>query len=47
MVYDAGANSLRQYAITLSVIAGVIPLYMVDNDIYRYLPSVIISTVIR
>lgn len=24
---------------------GVIPLYMVDNDIYRYLPSVIISTV--
>ncbi|MCL2301505.1 MAG: hypothetical protein FWC27_15280 [Firmicutes bacterium] len=46
VVYDAQANSL-QHVCRNGVCAsgGVIPLYMVDNDIYRYLPSVIISTV--
>lgn len=46
VVYDAGANSLRHICNNAECASqGVIPLYMVDNDIYRYLPSVIISTV--
>jgi len=46
VVYDADANSLKHICSNLECASkGVIPLYMVDNDIYRYLPSVIISTV--
>lgn len=46
VVYDADANSLRHICSNAKCASqGVIPLYMVDNDIYRYLPSVIISTV--
>lgn len=46
MVYDADANSLRHICNNVDCASqGVIPLFMVDNDIYRYLPSVIISTV--
>ena len=46
VVYDADANSLKHICNNLECASqGVIPLYMVDNDIYRYLPSVIISTV--
>lgn len=46
VVYDIQANSLRHNCGNSECISqGVIPLYMVDNDIYRYLPSVIISTV--
>lgn len=45
-IYDAEANSLRHICGNSECVSqGVIPLYMVDNDIYRYLPSVIISTV--
>lgn len=40
------ANSLKHICSNSECASqGVIPLYMVDNDIYRYLPSVIISTV--
>jgi hypothetical protein len=46
VVYDAEANSLRHICSNSECTSnGIIPLYMVDNDIYRYLPSVIISTV--
>jgi len=46
VVYDANANSLRHICSRSECASkGIIPLYMVDNDIYRYLPSVIISTV--
>lgn len=46
VVYDADANSLKHICGNPDCTSGgVIPLYMVDNDIYRYLPSVIISTV--
>jgi hypothetical protein len=46
VVYDAGANSLKHICSNSECAShGFIPLYMVDNDIYRYLPSVIISTV--
>lgn len=46
VIYDAQANSLRHICGNTECVShGVIPLYMVDNDIYRYLPSVIISTV--
>jgi hypothetical protein len=46
VIYDAEANSLRHICSNSKCVSqGVIPLYMVDNDIYRYLPSVIISTV--
>jgi hypothetical protein len=46
VVYDTEANSLRHYCGSADCSSkGIIPLYMVDNDIYRYLPSVIISTV--
>lgn len=44
--YDAEANSLRHICSNSECVSrGVIPLHMVDNDLYRYLPSVIISTV--
>lgn len=46
VIYDADANSLRHVCSNADCTSrGTIPLYMVDNDIYRYLPSVIISTV--
>ena len=46
VVYDADANSLKHICSNSDCASqGIIPLYMVDNDIYRYLPSVIISTV--
>lgn len=46
VVYNAEANSLRHNCNNSECVSqGHIPLYMVDNDIYRYLPSVIISTV--
>lgn len=46
VIYDAESNSLRHICGNPECASqGVIPLYMVDNDIYRYLPSVIISTV--
>lgn len=46
VVYDADANTLKHICDHPECASGgVIPLYMVDNDIYRYLPSVIISTV--
>jgi len=46
VIYDSEANSLRHICGNSACVSqGVIPLYMVDNDIYRYLPSVIISTV--
>ena len=46
VVYDPGANSLRHICTNAGCASnGVIHLFMVDNDIYRYLPSVIISTV--
>jgi len=46
VVYDTDANSLKHICSNSDCASqGVIPLYMVDNDIYRYLPSVIISTV--
>jgi len=46
VVYDAEANSLKHICNNSKCASdGTIPLYMVDNDIYRYLPSVIISTV--
>lgn len=44
--YDADANSLRHICCSPGCTSqGIIPLFMVDNDIYRYLPSVVISTV--
>lgn len=46
VVYDVDANCIRHICSSSECASrGVIPLYMVDNDIYRYLPSVIISTV--
>lgn len=46
VVYDSQANSLRHTCDNSTCLSqGIIPLYLVDNDIYRYLPSVIISTV--
>ncbi|MFT9055623.1 MAG: helicase-related protein [Ethanoligenens sp.] len=46
VVYEADANSLKHTCSNSECASkGIIPLYMVDNDIYRYLPSVIISTV--
>lgn len=44
--YDSEANLLQHVCINEECSSnGTIPFYMVDNDIYRYLPSVIISTV--
>lgn len=46
VVYDADINSLRHICSNTECASqGVIQLFMVDNDIYRYLPSVVISTV--
>ncbi len=46
VIYDVEANSLKHICGNPECVSrGVIPLYIVDNDIYRYLPSVIISTV--
>ena len=46
VIYDADANSLKHICSNSECDSyGLIPLYMVDNDLYRYLPSVIISTV--
>ncbi|MDD4590636.1 MAG: helicase-related protein [Parabacteroides sp.] len=44
--YDESTHTLKHICVSEGCTSsGVIPLYMVDNDIYRYLPSVIISTV--
>ena len=46
VIFDAVANSLRHICGNTECDSkGIIPLFMVDNDIYRYLPSVVISTV--
>lgn len=46
VVYDSESNSLRHICRNQGCPSmGPLPLYMVDDDIYRYLPSVIISTV--
>lgn len=44
--YDAEKNSLVHICDNQECQSkGIIPLYMVDDDVYRFLPSVIISTV--
>ena len=44
--FDESKNSLIHTCTTSGCgSSGIIPLYMVDDDVYRYLPSVIISTV--
>ena len=46
VVYDEKANSLRHVCSNEGCSSsGYLPLYMVDDDIYRFIPSVIISTV--
>lgn len=46
VVYDKDKNSLTHICKTPGCQSqGIIPLYMVDEDVYRFLPSVIISTV--
>ena len=46
VVFDEEANSLRHICLTPGCSSnGVLPLFMVDDDIYRYIPSIIISTV--
>ena len=46
VVYDEKANSLRHVCINEGCSSGGnLPLFMVDDDIYRFIPSVIISTV--
>lgn len=46
VVYDKGSNSLRHVCSEPDCFSnGKIPLYMVDDDIYRFIPSVMISTV--
>jgi len=46
VIYDEESNSLKHICAQPQCTSkGIIPLFMVDNDIYRYLPSVIISTV--
>lgn len=46
VVYDEEANSLKHVCVNQDCSSnGVIPLFMVDDDIYRFIPSVIISTV--
>lgn len=46
VVYDEEANSLRHVCANKSCPSGgKLPLFMVDDDIYRFIPSVIISTV--
>ena len=46
VVFDEEANSLKHICANNDCPSkGIIPLYMVDDDIYRNIPSVIISTV--
>lgn len=46
VIYDKDKNSLVHICNTPDCQShGIIPLYMVDEDVYRFLPSVIISTV--
>ncbi len=46
VIYDEEKNSLIHICETENCSSnGMIPLYMVDDDVYRFLPSVIISTV--
>ena len=46
VVYEPSSNSLQHVCRNQDCPSqGPLPLYMVDDDIYRYLPSVIISTV--
>lgn len=46
VVYDEESNSLKHICKEEGCESeGILPLYMVDDDIYRYIPSVIISTV--
>lgn len=46
VVYDEEGNSLRHVCTNKTCPSGgQLPLYMVDDDIYRFIPSVIISTV--
>ena len=46
VVYDASANSLLHICGNDECSShGILPLYMVDEDIYRRIPSVLISTV--
>lgn len=46
VIYDEEANSLRHICSNPGCASnGVLPLFMVDDDIYRFIPSVIISTV--
>lgn len=46
VLYDKESNSLKHICGNDNCSSGgTLPLYMVDEDIYRYIPSVIISTV--
>ncbi len=46
VIYDDKANSLRHICNNANCMSkGILPLFMVDDDIYRFIPSVIISTV--
>ncbi len=46
VIYDEEANSLRHICSNPGCSSnGILPLFMVDDDIYRFIPSVIISTV--
>lgn len=46
ILYDGDKNSLLHICDNKSCLSGgALPLYMVDEDVYRFLPSVIISTV--
>ncbi len=46
VIYDEESNSLRHICVNENCSSnGMIPLYMVDDDIYRFIPSVLISTV--
>jgi hypothetical protein len=46
IIYEQNSHTLRHFCDNPECSSkGIIPLFVVDNDIYRYLPSVIISTV--
>ena len=46
VIYDEEANSLRHICSNPGCSSnGILPMFMVDDDIYRFIPSVIISTV--
>jgi len=46
VIYDEESNSLRHVCSDPACPSnGLLPLFMVDDDIYRFIPSVIISTV--